>query len=544
VSFARLPETHGARRWLIALAAIAASVSPATGATPQTTAHPEVLVVVNRHSDVSLAIGAYYRARRGIPAANLLELDLPLFDPSLSERRHERISRPGFVEKIRDPIERHLLEHDLVDTIEIIVTTKGVPLQVTGPSPREKGEFLRDFALASVDAELALLFTRLDGSTGVENTVNPYFDAAQDFASFRRERPGLAPRYLVARLTGYQDPVDPGSGVPVDIKHLIDAATGDVPVRTFLIDEDPRDTPGLDAGNLVMLAPAAAALRAQGLPVLHDTTGDFRADVLNIAGYASWGSNATGDAGPPYYGRIGGRLYPGTFANRAIATDLVSFSARTFTGPPKYGQSLSADLVRLGAAGVVGNAFEPTLGGVSRPHILLRRYAQGVRAVEAYFRSVPYLGWMNVYIGDPLMVTAHPVPQEPDDRDGDGVPNTEDNCADQPNAEQLDSNGDGFGNLCDADVDNDGVVTTSWGANPPGDIERIRASAGRFVPDHDLNGDGRVDARDVSIAMLSAFLPPGPSGLAASEVRPRPPQGSRKSTPIRGNSDTLGQAPP
>ena len=148
-------------------------MSPATGATPQTTAHPEVLVVVNRHSDVSLAIGAYYRARRGIPAANLLELDLPLFDPSLSERRHERISRPGFVEKIRDPIERHLLEHDLVDTIEIIVTTKGVPLQVTGPSPREKGEFLRDFALASVDAELALLFTRLDGSTGVENTVNP-----------------------------------------------------------------------------------------------------------------------------------------------------------------------------------------------------------------------------------------------------------------------------------------------------------------------------------------------------------------------------------
>jgi hypothetical protein len=280
--------------------------------------------------------------------------------------------------------------------------------------------------------------------------------------------------------------------------------------------------------------------------VLHDTTGDFRADVLNIAGYASWGSNATGDAGPPFYGRIGGRLYPGTFANRAIASDLVSFSARTFTAPPSYGQSLAADLVRLGAAGVVGNVFEPTLAGVSRPQILLRRYAQGVRAVEAYFRSVPYLGWMNVYVGDPLMVSAHPVPREPADRDGDGVPNAEDNCADQPNADQLDSNGDGFGNLCDADVDNDGVVTTSWGAAPPGDIERIRASAGagRFVPDHDLNGDGRVDARDVSIAILSAFLPPGPSGLAASEVRPRAPRGSRKSAPARENSDTLSEARP
>ena len=86
-----------------------------------------------------------------------------------------------------------------------------------------------------------------------------------------------------------------------------------------------------------------------------------------------------------------------------------------------------------------------------------------MRAVEAFYRSIPYLGWTNVYIGDPLMTIPRASEGRNSDRDNDGVADSVDNCSAIPNPQQRDTNGDGFGNICDPDVDGDGIVTTSWG---------------------------------------------------------------------------------
>ena len=50
------------------------------------------------------------------------------------------------------------------------------------------------------------------------------------------------------------------------------------------------------------------------------------------------------------------------------------------------------------------------------------------------------------------------------DHDLDDVPDAKDNCPHDPNPDQRDTNGDGLGNLCDPDFDDDGLVETSWGA--------------------------------------------------------------------------------
>jgi uncharacterized protein (TIGR03790 family) len=480
--------------------------------------HPEVVVLVNAASPVSLAIGRYYAARRQVPEANLLELQLPLTDPSLVTRGGESISRELFESEIEAKLGAWLAQPGRGDAITVVVTTLGVPLRVTDSGATDDYEEQRGAAL---DAELALFGSDEVGSAGLVGHPNPYFGSDARLGAWRARHPGGPLRFAVGRLAGFATPLDPETGVPVDVKSLIDAAQASGPEGIYVVDEDPRQGHlGRGLGNPMLLAPAAGALEALGARVMHDTARERVAGVESIQGYAAWGSN-DGSAGlPPFYGEVGGRWLPGRFAARAISIDLVSTNGRSFAFPPDYGQSLVADLVRMGVAGAAAHSDEPTLVAVARPALLFGAWAQGWPAGEAFLRSVPYLGWANYYVGDPLMQILRPLPAS-DDRDGDGMPDARDNCRDLPNPDQRDTDADGYGNVCDPDVDNDGVVTTrASGKAGLSDLARIRRShqTNLYVPDCDLDGDGEVDERDIEMATYFAGLPPGPSA-AQSRAR-------------------------
>ena len=93
------------------------------------------------------------------------------------------------------------------------------------------------------------------------------------------------------------------------------------------------------------------------------------------------------------------------------------------------------------------------------------------------------------------------------DPDGDGIPDGEDNCTLVSNPDQRDTNGDGFGNACDADLDNNGVVNVV-------DLGLLRSVFFTDDADADFNGDGVVNVVDLAVMRASFFGPPGPSGVA------------------------------
>lgn len=121
------------------------------------------------------------------------------------------------------------------------------------------------------------------------------------------------------------------------------------------------------------------------------------------------------------------------------------------------------------------------------------------------------------------------------DTDEDGVADACDNCTLAVNTlagnvpgtsppvprYQLDSDGDGYGNACDADVNNSGSTTAS-------DYAILRSVIGKaysfseHAANSDLNGSGTVTASDYAILRGRIGLPPGPSGLECAGNVPCP----------------------
>ena len=336
-----------------------------------------VLLVVNRNVPLSRQIADYYRPRRSVPVKNVCTIDTT---------GDEEIQWTVYEEQIERPIGECLKKAGLVDKVLYIVTTMGVPLKVDGPGAHQLSE------RASVDSELALLYSKLQGTrySRVGGIPNPFFMRRDS----RFQHPAF-PIYLVTRLAAYD---------LADVEAMIDRSLQARNRGKFVIDlQSAKDEPGND-----WLRTAAMLLPARRV-VLDETTRPLY-NQTDVIGYASWGSNDVNRTQ---------RLLHFQWLPGAIAAEFVSTSARTFRRPPdtwaptaswedksryfaESPQGLVADLIHEGATGASGNTYEPYLNACVRPDYLLPAYQQGRNLAESYYLSLVYLSWQSVIVGDPL----------------------------------------------------------------------------------------------------------------------------------------------
>src|SRR3954469_23418934 len=93
--------------------------SPAAALEPK-----DVFVVANKKVPAPGEVARHYLAKRAVPAANLVELDLPA---------GEDISRADYDAKLAAPLRAAL--KDRKDAVKVILTVYGVPLRVGAKEP-------------------------------------------------------------------------------------------------------------------------------------------------------------------------------------------------------------------------------------------------------------------------------------------------------------------------------------------------------------------------------------------------------------------------
>jgi uncharacterized protein (TIGR03790 family) len=356
-----------------------------------------ILLVINKTSKISIAVGNYYREKRGVPASQVC---------TLKSDDREEITRDVFEHDLQRPILNCLERGKLQDKILYIVLTKGVPLKV-----KDSVEGANDHA--SVDSELTFAYQDLARVPhALRGSIpNPYFNANERGRFLRFDHKHF-PIYLVTRLDGYD---------LADIRALIDRSLAPAADGRFVLDESWNDN---SPGN-VWLREAAAELKRAGIPesfIKLEPTNAFLTGETNLMGYASWGSNDHSNHS---------RFLGNRWVNGGLATEFVSTDARTFERPPEQWtigqwsdppgtffdgspQSLIADFIHEGVTGVSGNVYEPFLTACARPQILFPAYVQGLNLAESFYLALPVLSWQSVVIGDPLVspYPGTPLPHE------------------------------------------------------------------------------------------------------------------------------------
>ncbi len=417
-----------------------------------------VLVLYNTASSDGIQIANYYAQVH--PGVHLLGING--VDPS-----SEDISADAYLITIRPQV-----LSALSPAIDVIVTTKGLPLRinVTEPALPIMSTYVDGLGItrsvyswrqySSLESELGRVDTistwQMMGDQGTLFTNqlarNPYY---LNNSSFSHATYGTR---LTSRLDGY---------TVGDVEAAIDRAQhafigpNNDPNGPFyfLVDNDPT----ISYSSLMARLPNYV-LTPAGLPVVYDNTTAFVGTAPGpVIGYDSHGVHQS--LTPPNYIVSGLNL---SLADGAVFESWESYNAYSFTtSNPHANQGQVAQWLQIGGTAAVGNVEEPTASSstITNENQMFKMLIGGYTFAEAAWSATLNLSYVNTVVGDPLMTWKTLI--------------------------GGDSNMDG-----DVDTDDLTNLTAHWGQ---------AVAAGEVGwSEGDFNGDGRIDIND--LAIMSANL--------------------------------------
>lgn len=350
-----------------------------------------VAILYNMAVPESRKVAELYQKARGIPAGNLIALEMPVA-ADVSRADYERMiagplrsefDRRGWWKRRRD---RQGVTLPVVNRIRVLVTVRGVPLRIKakpkpkppeGQKPAKPEDPLKGRDEASVDSELAMF-----GVEGVptDGVLQNKFYKAGGKSITGPEHPFLVltARIDAPRLETCERMIR--DAVEVEKAGLWGMAFVDI------ANKFPQGDQWLEE---VVEANAGA-----GIPTVVD-----RFNATYPKHYPMGGGAAV------YYGwydwHVSGPFLDPRFQLRkgAVAVHLHSFSAQQLRNA---GKNWSGPLLEKGAAVTVGNVFEPYLHLTHDLGVLQRRLLAGDCWVEACWKAMPATSWQGVVLGDPL----------------------------------------------------------------------------------------------------------------------------------------------
>lgn len=479
---------------------------------------PENVLVLYNADDGQDGDGAqianyYQQLRPGVHTLGISGVNSTLIGPT-----DELIDAQDYLDVIRPQVLAGI--DSIPDSIDVIVTTKGMPLRIRAIEPDNSNAYSWE-RFSSLESEL----TRIDSIETIDQmgeqffqsgfppqidpfmASNPYYNTNVPFV-----RDGIDPFHedirLSARLDGYS---------VESVRASLDRAQEVyvVPYGQYIVADDKSASNSIDQineGGISGIGPGMGlentlnslyGTDSQFSPLLYDESSTaITSTDRPVLGYVSHGTNdgsAADSLGDKYLGKFVSGIYePGEvdfeFTDGAIFHTYESFNAVSFNPINDETDALVADWIELGGTAGLGHVAEPgndhervtnedllfemmlpSGGGNAQPG------DTGLTFVEAAWNATRQLSFVNTVVGDPLMTYQAWLPG---DANLDQKVDSLDlgllllNWFKEGGYTDGDFNGDGFVNLSDF-----GVLQYYWGTDLTKEIETIASTAFVTIPE-------------------------------------------------------------